>query len=427
MNHEETPGAGQELTRVSDYFLRLGMDVERRFRSLRFDERRFSQAAMGALLEAPPHLTLSCPEVLRWGVDTCRLPAQTDPRSLFGEPPLTVYRGDLFHIDVNVWLNSTTSIHEHSFSGAFSVLSGSSVHTSYRFEVDERVNGRLQFGTLSSLGSELLLPGATRPIEAGSRFIHYLYHLDHPSLTVVVRTYSDPGTQPQYDYLPPSLAIDPAPVDVGLKRRLECLAALARHDLPAFLDAADSFLLRGDLHASFLLLQQSQRYLRREGEAQQRIKDCLSRIHGELARRLDPVLDEYARLTVLAGQRFKVSEPDHRFFFALLLNVRSRHEIFRMISDRMNTNDPARQICRWIEEIKAAGKLNLPLGAGHLAILEGALRDEPAARSVARLRQDFDTEDSALDEARVLQIRAQLARDPMLHSLFLAAPQEVRS
>jgi hypothetical protein len=264
------------------------------------------------------------------------------------------------------------------------------------------------------------MPGSTRSIEAGARFIHALYHLDHPSLTVVVRTYSDPGTHPQYDYLPPTMAIDPAPVDVGLKRRLECLAALARQEPGAFQEAASEFFEGGDLHGSFLLLQQAQRYLRREGELLEHLKGKLRAIHGELALRLEPALEEYARLTVLAGQRFKVSDPAHRFFFALLLNVRSRGEILRMIREHVPGEEPERQVVRWLEQIKEAGKLNLPLNAGHLAILEGALRDEEPPKILERLRRDFDTEGVSLDEARVLQMREQLARDPMLKALFAA-------
>ncbi|MFN2514442.1 MAG: hypothetical protein ABR568_23900, partial [Pyrinomonadaceae bacterium] len=54
------------------------------------------------------------------------LPHQYDVEGRFGNPPITLFAGPRFHIDVYYWLDGTTSIHQHSFTGAFQVLLGSS-------------------------------------------------------------------------------------------------------------------------------------------------------------------------------------------------------------------------------------------------------------------------------------------------------------
>jgi len=67
----------------------------------------------------------------------------------FGQPPITLFHHDRFYIEALFWLSSTTSIHQHAFAGAFSVLAGSSVQARYRFEPRTGVERRLRFGHVS--------------------------------------------------------------------------------------------------------------------------------------------------------------------------------------------------------------------------------------------------------------------------------------
>ena len=55
---------------------------------------------------------------------------------------------------------------------------------------------------------ELLHAGDTRTIHAGSNFIHALFHLDRPSISIVLRTRVEADVGPQYDYMPPFIAIN---------------------------------------------------------------------------------------------------------------------------------------------------------------------------------------------------------------------------
>ena len=98
-----------------------------------------------------------------------------------------MYRGRGFYIDVLFWLDGTTNIHQHGFWGAFQVLAGSSVHCRFGFDLAEEINHRLRIGKLRLLETELLGLGAIRKILGGELFIHSLFHLDRPSVSIVIR------------------------------------------------------------------------------------------------------------------------------------------------------------------------------------------------------------------------------------------------
>jgi len=84
------------------------------------------------------------------------LPRQRDLRASFADPPLTVFSGLRFHIDVYLWFEATTAIHQHGFCGAFQVLSGSSIHSWYTFESEKKINIFAETGHLGLKVCELL-------------------------------------------------------------------------------------------------------------------------------------------------------------------------------------------------------------------------------------------------------------------------------
>jgi hypothetical protein len=69
-------------------------------------------------------------EFVRDFINLEETPTQFNPYSNFGSPPYTIYFSDKnrFALELYFWNGqSHTSIHDHSFEGAFTVLSGSSV------------------------------------------------------------------------------------------------------------------------------------------------------------------------------------------------------------------------------------------------------------------------------------------------------------
>src|SRR4030095_11070923 len=98
-----------------------------------------------------------------------------------GDPPITLFSGPRFYIDIYFWLDGMTSIHQHSFAGAFHVILGSSLHSQYGFELKQTINAHLASGEITLQGVQLLEKGETRMILPGQQFIHSLFHLDRPT------------------------------------------------------------------------------------------------------------------------------------------------------------------------------------------------------------------------------------------------------
>src|ERR1700722_19855676 len=188
-------------------FKELGKTVLERWKRENFSLAKFPEIARAALDQRPPAKKVNLAALMRDFLLSEEQPRQTD--SPFGEPELVVYSHPRFYIQLLFWMDGTTAIHQHEFSGAFHVMHGSSIHAHYEFEKPRSVTPYLRVGNLKMKKMELLEAGRTVPIDSGQRTIHSLFHLDSPSITVVVRTQHDPGTGPQFNYLPPHIAIDP--------------------------------------------------------------------------------------------------------------------------------------------------------------------------------------------------------------------------
>lgn len=259
----------------------------------------------------------------------------------FSDLPVTLYRGDGFYIELLTWSRSTTSIHAHGFSGAYRVMQGSSLHTGHQFTVARQVDAACQLGVLIATGSEVLTEGSVRRIEPGpDGSVHSLYHLDNPSLTLVVRTDGLPEFQPQYMYYPPGLALDPfalaADARVEMMRRL---LAVTRRTQP---DAVANLWIRQVSALPFssvawLCLQQM-------GELEQvGLEEVLAAVavhHGDLATSLREAVAAESRVHLLSRARALVRDSDLRFFIALLMNVHDRAALLAAIATRYPQDDP---------------------------------------------------------------------------------------
>ena len=121
------------------FFQNLGSLVEQRWRDENYCEEVFPELAEQALAEMSPHKEVSPWDILRWVNTTTQLPGQQDLAGAFGNPPITLYSGSRFYIDVYYWLDGTTAVHQHGFCGAFQILLGSSIHSHYSFEEEQKI------------------------------------------------------------------------------------------------------------------------------------------------------------------------------------------------------------------------------------------------------------------------------------------------
>jgi hypothetical protein len=330
------------------FFTELGSAVLHRWKRENFSLVKFPEIARAAVEARAPAKQVDLPAFMRDFLLREEHPFQTD--SSFGEPELVVYNDPRFYIQLLFWLDGTTAIHQHEFSGAFHVLDGSIIHAQYDFQKARPVTPYLRVGTLRMKKIDILESGSTVPITSGRQTIHSLFHLDSPSVTLVVRTHHDPGTGPQFNYLPPHLAIDPHHSDLLTMRRNQLLDVLEHVEDPGYAELVMEMIADLDFERGFYVLQHCMEYLQRLDEWGSAIK-AFNKRHGTLAAGVAATLQEAVRQNVIKGLRSTITEPQHRFFLALLMNARTRADLLSLVGRRFPKASPVATVLRWAEEL----------------------------------------------------------------------------
>jgi hypothetical protein len=338
---------------MDSLFTQLGRSVLAEWKGQNFSPSAFPEIACGALEARPPaeHVELSA--LIREFLVEDEQPFQT--QSGFGEPELVVYDDPRFYIQLLFWLEGTTDIHQHKFSGAFHVLQGSSIHSEFAFENAESISAHLRVGDLRLKSTHLLETGSTVRIISGREHIHSLFHLETPSVTVVIRTHTDPGTGPQFTYLPPHLAVDPFHHDTLTARRKQLLDVMEKTRDADYPHVLAEMLERLDFERGFFVLQNCMAYLR-ELDQWEKAWSVFEQRHGRLAEYVGPSLDGIVRRDRLVGLRSAVTEVEHRFFLALLLTVERREDILALVEQRF-PGDPVETIMQWADELAETSEI----------------------------------------------------------------------
>lgn len=343
---------------MNSYFETLGLTVLERWRLQNFSLDVFPELARLALDESPPSQNVDLEELIHEFLTSDEQPFQS--QSGFGQPELVAFTHQRFYIQMLFWLDGTTDIHQHEFSGAFHVLHGSSIHAEFLFDRGRSVTPHLCLGDLRMKQIELLETGRTVPITSGRENIHSLFHLDTPSVTVVVRTHNDPGTGPQFNYLPPHIAIDPLHTDTLTMRRRELLSVLEALDDPGYASLVGEMVESLDFERGFLILHHAMGRLQ-ELDEWESVVEIFQNRHGKLASGVPATLAECRRRETISQMRYHISDPDHRFFLALLLNVPSREDIFAFIAGRFPDQAPVDTVLQWAEELIEPNDFGLTL------------------------------------------------------------------
>src|SRR6266508_3748075 len=98
---------------LSQLFQDVGTEIERSWSAAGHDLAAFPAVATDVLRERQPHRDVDVTEIVRWVLDTAELPKQRDVTAIFGEPPVSVYNGPAFEMQVLCWRAGTTAIHRH--------------------------------------------------------------------------------------------------------------------------------------------------------------------------------------------------------------------------------------------------------------------------------------------------------------------------
>ena len=391
------------------FFKSLGDTVLERWKQENFSLAKFPEIARAALDERPPAEQVDLTALMRDFLLDDEQPFQTD--SEFGEPELVAYSHPRFYIQLLFWMEGTTAIHQHEFSGAFHVMHGSSIHAHYEFDKAQPVTPHLRVGHLRMKQIELLEAGRTVPIVSGPQAIHSLFHLDSPSVTVVVRTQHDPGTGPQFNYLPPHVAIDPHFSDKLTMRRKQLLEVLGQTDDADYTGLVLEMIAELDFERGFSVLYHCMGSLQQLGEWEP-ILQAFEKKHGTLAAGVGASLKEDARRGVIKSLRGTIIEPEHRFFLALLMNAPTRDDLLALVAQRFPGEPPVETVLRWVDELTEAS-------------------DEGVAILDASFPETVEVEPDAQPEVFLSALRHFLTRDkklpPALRDLSAAEIKELRA
>lgn len=361
------------------FFDELGRLIEQRWRDKNYGEEAFPEVAESALAEMDAVGRVDPWEVTRYLHEGTELPGQQ--RSEFSDLPVGVYSGPRFRVEVYFWLDGTTAIHQHGFSGAFQVLEGSSIHSIYDFRQEQAVSTHLATGGVLLKEVQVLRKGEIRRILPGGQFIHSLFHLDRPSVTITVRTNQTLSALPQFAYLKPHLAVDPFLKDYLTQKKVQSARMLLQLKHPSVYAQLGDLISSSDFHTTFLILATTFEYLidsarsaapdSNNGNGQPADSadewDCFHGLlkhahvrHGQLVNLIPPVLGEAQRERALIGMRNSVTGSEHRLFLALLLNVPHRATILDLVKQCFPDRSPVDTVCDWLVELSATKSLKSP-------------------------------------------------------------------
>ncbi|MDI1431416.1 hypothetical protein [Polyangium sorediatum] len=394
----------------------LASEIERRWSSAEYRSTDFASIAHDCLAQAELHARFDEAEILRWAIAAEQLPEQHDLRGGFGQPPLTLWHGSRFFVDLYFWVTPETAVHDHGFTGAFTNLQGNSLHCMYGFDTHATPAPNLRLGSLALTGVEYLQPGSVRAIAGGRDFIHQVWHVSRPTITLVVRTFHEDGWS-QFEYHPPGVAAR-IETSAAFTRRFQLLEYLSRTDHPSKESLAEELVLGGDPWSSFFYLTKvfAERSARssRDPASFERLLSRLTERHGDWIRHLGDAIRSTDRH---AGIRWaRLADPTQRLVLALLSSLEDRTSIEDFITKHFPDAQPDAFLFEGLRGAREAQGITLNFSEGHWAILRNILRGATPEQIAMSLGGR-----EALGEAqlgRLEAICADLRRVPLLAPLF---------
>lgn len=397
-----------------ELFAKIGDELQEAYRKVDYDERRFCELSMEAVLEhdVPKHFDfVQLVHELIGRERTLETAA-----SEFGQPPVTVYRGRNFYIEILFWLEGTTTVHQHGFSGAFQVLRGSSLHTTYRWKAKATVNSHLELGTVQRIESQHLRQGEAHRIAAGEPFIHSLFHLEHPSISMVVRTDVEEGKSPQFAYLLPHVRYDPffKDFDLAVKKRLLHMMRSLNHE--ALRDTLRRFAARATFYDLFRVLVE----LEPATGPYTWLLAGVDKRFPEWTPLVADTMREQHRQRLLLRQRAQITDEEQRFLLGLLMNLSDRRDFIRLMRARFPKQDVAEVVTRLVNAVTArdgADRLMaVKLEEDTRDLLHGMLLGRRKQALVHHLSKSFEL--SAKQSKLVLKFDELVSESPLFSALF---------
>ncbi|MCJ8271511.1 MAG: hypothetical protein MJK04_19195, partial [Psychrosphaera sp.] len=131
---------------ITRFFDELGRSIYADWAQQQFNEAAFPSLVEQVLQSQQVHLKLNKEAIINWVLGEQPLSYRSPLNSKFSDLNLTAYANDKFFIELLFWLDGTTTIHQHAFSGAFTVIEGTSIHSDYSFVTQRCINRSLLLG-----------------------------------------------------------------------------------------------------------------------------------------------------------------------------------------------------------------------------------------------------------------------------------------
>lgn len=327
------------------YFYKLDEHLDRAWDSVGRDEDRFSEVAAAALQALPPTQGLNLDELIEVVLNPAGpLPSQLAPPGAFGQPGVTVFRGRGYLVEVYFWQQSLSAIHDHPFSGAFTLLQGFSVEAVYQFDTHENLGPRARLGNLSLKSLALIEPGYVGAFgRKRHALIHALLHVPVPSVSLVVRTERAEG---YLRYFPPGIALAMDAPSETFERPMQLLDTLRVSGDSGYSRHFEAFLRTADFETAFRILSRTWFGL---DESERAIWLNVARNrHGDRVELIRQVLQR-AELDYEADLlRQQSTDIEHRFIATALLLAGARRELLGLLAARYS--DPLERLHRFVDE-----------------------------------------------------------------------------
>jgi hypothetical protein len=393
-------------------FRDLGERLGVAWRAAAYDERAFPELAALALHDSPPDQYVGISDICAWLLDPARHIAQP-AMNPFGQPPVLVFSGQRFRIEALFWRESTTSIHQHSFAGAFTVLGGASFHSTFDFVEEVRVNTRIRFGQLTARDHEILRPGDVRAIRPGPGFIHQVTHLDVPTVSIVVRTEGFAEHRPQLYYELPGVALDPDEDDHTLLRRLAVLDLLCATRRDQAIEVALRWIEAGDLESIYRVVIHLAAQLTTTELSE--LDTRLVERHGWVGERIREACHHRRRVHATIAARTRTRDPKLRLLIATLMLGCSPAQVCAILG--AHTADAGGLEDR-VLELARDGAIGLDHDEITDDLVRALLRGATPETLVDALADDYELDELEAQRADLIAHARRIASVPLLAHLF---------
>jgi len=390
-------------TAVGPFFEELGTRVAERWRLFNLDGSAFSRIAAEELTRQPPSQVMDYGAIIAWVLRSEKLPFQQEFDSMFGQPPVTLFWHPRFYIQALFWTSSTTAVHNHAFSGAFSILAGASLQTVYTFQVQEQVNEHLVIGLLEGVETKVLQKGSSQEILPGDSFIHSAWHLDLPSVTIVVRTHSETNTGPRREFFAPHVAVDPFWIDQQLSRRLQCLQLLESIKAPTYDARAVEVIQSQDFFTAYMVARQYCRHRSADRLACERALGTAINRWPEREKVFAPIREDMVRRAAAMRGRLLLADPQLKLLLGLLLTVRDRRSLLEAFAPHCGASGVATALVEGIRGLSLKGVIPAEIDESGAAWLLDELNTSTGVSDTVPLRSGNSSDHQGLRNATLLQ------------------------